>query len=211
MVAVFVDTLAQAPVVVQCLPNSGQDPLWARLLIASLPSVFALVLAWLVFTWNQNKDDRRWVVENKKTEWQVLLELGSKIEQFMPSVAVGSELTSTVHDPKFRDHLREMTQATLKCVFISPEKAEKIYNSLLKVQLVNEESKGHIENYGSNANLADSLGKPRPLQAAKNVQAELITLWREIRTYAAEDLKENPGVNWKSLIKFKKHLNAKPE
>jgi hypothetical protein len=186
-------------------PSQGQDPLWARLFLSALPSIFAILLAWMVFSWNRQKDDRRWELENKKAEWQALLELASSVEKFMPSVAVGSELTQTVHDPKFREHLREMTQATLKCVFISPEKAEKIYNALLKVQVVNEESKGHIEDYGSNAHLANSLGKPRPLEAARNVQVELVTLWREIRLYASEDLAEGHiGVSWKSSMKWGK-------
>ena len=85
----------------------------------------------------------------KKTEWQSLLELASKVEQFTPSVGAGRELIGTIHDPIFRQHLREMTQAGLKCVFISETKAQKIYDRILKVQLVNEESKGHIEDYGS--------------------------------------------------------------
>jgi hypothetical protein len=201
MVAVFVGQMAQAPVQIQCVQAVGQDPLWARLFVAAIPSIFALGIAWLVFRWNRKREHKQWVLDNKKIEWRALLELASKVEQFMPSVAIGGELTKTVHDPSFREHLREMTQTVLKCVFISKIKAEKIYNSLINVQLVNEQSKGHIEDHNSNAYLAQALGKPRPLEAAQNVQSELIVLWREIRQFASEDMDlEHQKQWWKSLV-----------
>jgi len=106
--------------------ETGQDPLGTRLFIAAIPSIFALTIAWLVFGWNRRKDHKQWVLENKKAEWKILLELASKVEQFTPSVAVGGELIGMMHDPSFRQHLREMTQTVLKCVFISETKAEKI-------------------------------------------------------------------------------------
>jgi hypothetical protein len=211
MVALFVDQLAQSPVVVQCAPNAGQDPLLARLFIATLPSVFALVVAWMVFRWNRKNDDRRWVIENKETEWRALLELASKVEQFTPSVVVGSELIGIVHDPAFSQHLREMTQTVLKCVFISESKAQKIYDDLVKAQIVNEESKGHIEDFNSNANLSQALGRPRPLQAAQNVQSELISLCRVIRKLAAEDLDPEHHESWWKLLVCWRKRNRKVE
>lgn len=203
--AVFVDQMAQTPISSPCMPSELQDPLSARLFLAALPSVFALVVAWMVFRWNRKNDDRRWVLENRKAEWKELLAFASKVEHFMPSVAIGSELINTVHDPLFRQHLRDMTQAVLKSEFISASKAERIYSSLLKIQIVNEESKGHIEDHTSNAALASQLGKPRPLEAAKNVQNELISLWREIRGFAAEDLDPAHSQGWwKLLVSWRK-------
>ena len=166
----------------------GQDPLWARLLVAALPSVFALILAWLVFHLNRKNDHRRWVLENKKAEWQELLTLASKIEVFMPSVAIGVELISAVHDPIFNQHVRDMTRATLKCVFISQSKTQKIYQMFDNIQIKNEQAKAHIEDHRSDANLAHTLGKPRPLQAAKQIQSELGSLRREVRRFASDDL-----------------------
>jgi len=139
-------------------------------------------------------------LDQKKSEWKELLDLASKVEQFMPSVAVGGELIKTVHDPLFRDYLRDMTQTILKCIFISEFKREKIYNSLLNVQLVNEQSKGHIEDHNSNAHLAQALGKPRPLEAAQNVQSELIALRREIRLFASEDMDIVHQRQWWKLL-----------
>ncbi len=93
-----------------------------------------------------------------------------------------------------------MTQTVLKCVFISEIKAQKIYDDLVKVQIVNEESKGHIEDFNSNANLSQALGKPRPLQAARNVQSELVSIWREIRKLAAEDLDLEHQKQWRKFL-----------
>jgi hypothetical protein len=210
--AFFVDQLAQAPVQIQCVQQSTPSPewrwwmgalaLWVGPILSTAGSIY---VAWRVFRWQSTKDKSQWLLENKKTEWRALLELASKVEHFMPSVGEGGESISAVHDPSFRQHLRDMTETVLKCVFISRAKAEKIYNILLNVQLINEESKGHIEDHSSNAAMAAQLGKPRPLQAAQNVRSELISLWREIRNLAAEDL--NPEYSerwWKSLVIWRK-------
>lgn len=188
MAAFFVDSIAQAPVVVQCAPTGKQDPLWARLLLAAIPSIFALGIAWFVFRWNAEKDRVQWVLDNKKAEWQELLGLASAIEQFMPSVSIGSELTATVHDPEFRQHLRNFARAVLRCTFISGVDAQKIYDALLKVQLANEEAKGHIEDFSLDPHGANARGIPRPVPAARQVQSELVALWRDIRRLAVEDL-----------------------
>jgi hypothetical protein len=198
MAALFVDQVTQAPVVVQCQPNTGNDPLWARLTVASLPSIFALGIAWAAFRWNRKNDLRRWALENKKAEWQKLLALDSGIEHFMPSVAIGGDLIKAVHDPSFNEHLHNMTRAALKCVFIPEERAEAIYQRVVNIQLINEESKGHIEDHSSNSMLAQQLGKPRPLEAAKNVQRELASLWREIRRYASADLDLEHQREWRT-------------
>ena len=105
----------------------------------------------------------------------------------MPSVAPGGETINAVHDPAFDQHLRSITRASLECVFIPKAYAAAIYESLVKIRMLNEQSKGHIEDYGMNAYEAEKLGKPRPLIAAKNVQSELASLWREIRQFASED------------------------
>jgi hypothetical protein len=84
----------------------------------------------------------------------------------------------------------------LKCTFIPEKSRGTIYESILKVQLTNEEAKGHIEDHTSNAHLAAELGKPRPLGAAQAVQSELVSLWREVRRFAAEDLDVEHQKRW---------------
>ncbi len=84
MVAFFKDQFAQAPVQIQRVSNIGQDPLWARLLFAAIPSVFALGIAWMAVRWNGTKENKQWernrqaaheqwIRDQKKAEWDQLL------------------------------------------------------------------------------------------------------------------------------------------
>jgi hypothetical protein len=198
LVAVLVDQLAQAHVVVQCA-QAAPEPRWKwleQLLISVIPVAGGVGIAIWSVRATSKRDHARWVLENKKTEWQELLILASAIEQFMPSVAIGGELISAVHDPSFSQHLREMSRAALKCVFISEAKAKHIYEASVRIRMTNETAKGHIEDHNSNAILADKLGTPRPLQAAKLVQSELGSLWRDVRRFASEDLELKPDKSW---------------
>lgn len=85
MIAVFADTVAQAPVVVQCSPNPAQDPVSVRLVLASIPSVFALGIAWMAFRWNRRNESDRWVLDQRKLEWRNLLDSLNSIEEAIPS------------------------------------------------------------------------------------------------------------------------------
>jgi hypothetical protein len=205
LAVLFVNEVSPAPVVVQCTTSAGQDPLWARLLVISIPSILALGIAWMAFRWNSQKDQQRWTLDNKKAEWQNLLKFASAIEQFMPSVAIGGELISAVNDPSFNQHLREMTRAVLSCVFISETRMNGIYQRLCDIQITNDKSKGYIEAHNQNAHVAHSQGIPGKLDAAKNVQSELGALWREIRRFATEDMeldRRRPwSKSWADLLK----------
>jgi len=77
MVAFFVDQVQQAKCIVQCVQAATQDPLLARLLIAALPSVLALGVAWFAFWLNRRWDHNRWLLDQKKAEWRELLDVAS--------------------------------------------------------------------------------------------------------------------------------------
>jgi hypothetical protein len=85
MVALSVNTVSQAPVVVQCSPNPAQDPVSVRLLLASIPSAFALGIAWMAFQWNRQNESDRWVRDQRRLEWRNLLDSLTSIEQAIPS------------------------------------------------------------------------------------------------------------------------------
>lgn len=173
--------------------NSAMDPMWARLTVAALPSIFALGIAWIAFRWNRNNEHRRWVLDHRTTEWKKLLELASDVERFMPSVEIGRVITDAVYDAEFSQHLHTFTRETLNCVFIAPKSAEEIYERLVKVQVLNDQVKGEIELYKSNPLAAAERGAPTPLGSAKKVQFELASLWRDIRAFAAKDLEAQRG------------------
>jgi hypothetical protein len=85
MLRFFVDQATQAPVVVQCSPNNGQDPLWARLLFAAIPSIFALGIAWMAFHWTKQKERDQWIRDQRKAEWRNLLDALTSIQEALPS------------------------------------------------------------------------------------------------------------------------------
>ena len=78
MIAVFVDQMQQAPVVVQCPSALNPDPIFARFIFAFVPSIFALAIAWLVFVWNGGREQKQWVRDQKKAEWRGLLDFTSE-------------------------------------------------------------------------------------------------------------------------------------
>lgn len=146
-----------------------QDPLWSRLLIAALPSVLALGIAWIAFLWNRNSDHDKWVLDNKKAEWQTLISHAANIERLMPSVAIGKVPIAAVHGSELDVFLHDAIHTVLKCIFIPEEYAVSLYEDLLRIQLAVENAKREIETYNVSPMIAHEQGKPRPLQSAQNV------------------------------------------
>jgi hypothetical protein len=85
IIAVLVDTVAQAPVVVQCSPIPAQDAVSVRLALASIPSAFALGIAWMAFQWNRQNERDRWLRDQRKLEWRNLLDSLTSIEEAIPA------------------------------------------------------------------------------------------------------------------------------
>jgi hypothetical protein len=101
MVAVFVDQLAFEPVAFQCAPNSGQDPLWARLFFEAIPSIFALGIAALVFYWNGRREHKQWLLDQKKPEWDEIHGLVSDVWSILHPIFKKDELDLVTNDTLF--------------------------------------------------------------------------------------------------------------
>jgi hypothetical protein len=82
--AVFVDRLVQGPIVVQCAQSACPDPPLARLLLAAIPSIFALGIAWMAFHWNRQKERDQWVRDQRRMEWRNLLDSLTSIQEAIP-------------------------------------------------------------------------------------------------------------------------------
>jgi len=78
--------------------QAGQDPLWARLAFAAIPSVFALGIAWLVFRLHRGWDRKRWVLDQKKAEWKEILVKVAAIEETIPCITAGSPDYESLND-----------------------------------------------------------------------------------------------------------------
>jgi hypothetical protein len=130
MAALFVDQLTQVPVVVQCAQTPGQDPLWARLLFAAIPSILALGIAWLVFRWNGRTDHKRWILDQKKAEWKDLLHETAELGQAMPAILLVAVKRFYLAADELVPGTHKLLDARASCLFISeflsrPENLEK--------------------------------------------------------------------------------------
>jgi hypothetical protein len=95
MMAVFVDQMAQAPVVVNCA-QVVPEPQWKWWVSALAPWVGPLLsgmvsiyVAWRVFGWQNKKDRKQWILDQKKAEWKELISEIAKIEVQIPVVITG--------------------------------------------------------------------------------------------------------------------------
>lgn len=192
--------------IVQCIqaaPGSWWNVLLQflpQLIVSVIPVAGGVGIALWSFRATSKKEHERWILENIKTEWKELLTLTSAIELFLPTVATRDELISAVLDPSFTQHLRNMTQAALHCVFISEAKAKKIYRVMDKIQMNNEKAKKYIEAHRSNVSLAHQHGILEPWEATRQIQIEWSSLWREIRRFVAEDLELEPHKSWRETL-----------
>ena len=205
LVALLLDEGSKSQVVVQC-SQSMSDPWWkwlvqflCQLLLSIIPVAGGVWIALWSFQNNSKKENERWardvekehsqwLRDHRKVEWQKLLALASRIEEFMPSVGAGGETIKAVHDPDFNQHLRDATRASMECVFISRSKADAIYTRLVEIRELNEDSKGNIEDFHENPRQHSYLHKPSPLEAAQSVRSELASFWMYARKLAGEDL-----------------------
>jgi hypothetical protein len=83
LVALFVDTVQQAPIVVQCA-QAVPEPLWKSLLQIGqiiVPVVGGVLIAWMAFRWNSRKEHERWILDQKKAEWSSLLRSVANVYQ----------------------------------------------------------------------------------------------------------------------------------
>jgi hypothetical protein len=195
MFASFVGTVGQVPVSAGC-PQAAPEPEWRFWISALAPWIGPLIsgmvsiyVAWKVFRWQGNKDHRQWILENKKSEWQELITLAAEIERHMPSVGIGGELIDAVKGSSLDRHLRQMTQATLRCVFAASVLGEQgIYVKLVKLRQAKEKAHIDIIAYEQSPALAFQQGLPSALEIATEFQAKFASIWHDVHTLAIKDL-----------------------
>jgi len=193
--AFFIQQSPQPQCVIQCL-QSVAEPQWKWWFGALAPwvgpllsCVVSIYVAWKVFRWQGNKDHQQWILENKKREWQELITLAAEIEQHMPSVGIGKELIDAVKGTALDQHLRLMTQATLRCVFCASVLGEQgIYVKLVDLRQAKEKAHIDIIAYEESLALAFQQGRPSAVEIAREFQSKFASIWRDIHTFATRDL-----------------------
>jgi hypothetical protein len=178
MMAFFVDAGQQAQCAVQCVPIAGQDPLWARLLFAAIPSIFALGIAALVFYWSGRRERKQWIRDQKKAEWSRLLEgfaniyrivhLGKTMNreiaeglknELKPAIrALSVALANCISLEEFRPNSQKGKKVTefIKSANITSDRISmwlELFDSTIEKEILSEEDRqGLLENVDSIAN-----------------------------------------------------------
>jgi hypothetical protein len=193
--AIYLDTIPQVPAIVPCLQNTP-EPEWRFWVGAIAPWVgpilsgfVSIYVAWKVFRWQGRKDHQQWVLENKKREWQELISLAAEIEKHMPSVGIGNESIAAVKGSSLDQHLRNMTEATLRCIFIaSAADRQRIYDQLVQVQVAKDQAHTNMVAYEQSPSLATQQGRPRPLEIALEFRSKFAGVWNDVHAMATKDL-----------------------
>jgi len=73
--AIFVDQAQQPQCVFQCAQSASES--WVKWLLPTGQTIFpvagGVLIAWIAFRWNKNKEHEQWVRDQKKAEWRELL------------------------------------------------------------------------------------------------------------------------------------------
>jgi hypothetical protein len=87
MAAILVDTVSQAPVVVQC-PQPSPEPWWKWLLqfiLSVIPVAGGVGIAVWTLRATSRRDHKRWVLDQKKSEWRELFIAFTEVKkEFLP-------------------------------------------------------------------------------------------------------------------------------
>jgi len=139
----LVDQAEQLPCVIQCIPSADPDSLLVRLLFAAIPSIFALGIAWLVFVWNGGREDKRWLLDQKKAEWKELIEHVTEIRRAFPS-GPNKFKSIDIMMEEFQPAIRELKKCRSRCLFIADVLNIKKNNEAY-LEFVNQLDKGERE------------------------------------------------------------------
>jgi hypothetical protein len=201
MVAVFVDQVTQAPVVIQCAPSSGQDPLWARLFFAAIPSIFALGITWVAFRLNTGKEEtqwkrnqqeshEQWLRDHKMAEWSELLNSLSKIKgSYFPIFKSEADVEKFLNE--YVQIIDNLDAASISFLFI----AQTLIESGFHEDLGHFMNTANISRKELQRELLEWAGgqNSKPIDAIEKIYLEMTdefyTLVRETRMCAERDLR----------------------
>jgi hypothetical protein len=107
----------------------------------------------------------------------------------MPSVGIVGELIDAVKGSALDQHLRLMTQATLRCVFAASVLSEQgIYNKLVELRQAKEKARVDIIAYEQSPTLAFQQGRPSKLEIAQEFRSKFASIWHDVHILATKDL-----------------------
>jgi hypothetical protein len=193
MIALFVDQVAQTPVVAQCA-QTLPEPQWkwwlkllAEILGPLLSTAGSIYVAWKVFHWQGKKDRKQWVRDQKIEEWKRVIPLVAEYEQLMP---LGEPGSSTVDAVRYKvlplcDRIAHVLSGAL---FIAPMlSAHQIRSGLTDIIRQTNAAIGRIENFPQSSP-TDKIMLGTPLDNARKIRNRLQELHTKLVSVAQADL-----------------------
>jgi hypothetical protein len=119
--AFFVDQLAQAPVQIQCVQQSAPES-WLKQWIPTAVSLLSIGIGVWIARWSfrasSERDRERWVLDQKKTEWSLLLRSVASVYQITDLLNGWNRKIADRIVSELEPALKEVSIARANCVFL---------------------------------------------------------------------------------------------
>jgi hypothetical protein len=120
MVAVLVDQVAQAPIVVECA-QAASDPWWKwplQFALSVVPVAGGVLVAWMAFRWTSSKERSQWVRDQKKSDWRELLRKSAEVQHVLRVVNTPNKERIEKIVEQLKPAVHELSVSGASCVFL---------------------------------------------------------------------------------------------
>jgi hypothetical protein len=120
--AFFVDQVQQAPVQVQCIQQAAPES-WAKWLLqfalSAVPVAGGVGIALWSFHATSKKDHERWILDQKKAEWQELLRSAARMRRVVSLGIESPQTRAQLIHAGLKPAVQELEVSAANCVFLS--------------------------------------------------------------------------------------------
>jgi hypothetical protein len=196
MAALFIDQVAQLPVVIQCAPTTP-EPWWKwlaqtlfQLILSVIPVAGGVWIALWSFRAAGRKDSEHWVRDQKMAEWKGLIQTVAEFERIMPLGEVGSATVDGVR-LKVLPLCDRISHLVSQVLFVAPLlSAHGIQSELYQIIRDTDSAIGRIEIFPQSS-LADKMTLGTPVGNAMEIRGRLQELHAKLVSLAQTDLSLN--------------------
>ena len=190
---VFMDQMAQLPVVVQCAPTAP-EPWWRwlaqtliQLLLSVIPVAGGVWIALWSFRAADKKDHEHWARDQKMAEWKDLIQAAAEFERIMPPGEVGSATVDGVR-LKVLPLCDRISHLVSQVLFVAPIlSAHGIQSEVYQIMRDTDSAIGRIEIFPQSSQ-ADKMKLGTPVGNAMGIRERLQGLHAKLLSLAQADL-----------------------
>ncbi|MGD0292290.1 MAG: hypothetical protein ABSB30_00380 [Terracidiphilus sp.] len=193
MTALFVDQLAQVPVMVQCAPMVP-EPWWKwlvqslfQLLLSVIPVAGGVWIALWSFQKSSRKEHEKWVRDQKVPEWKCLIRRVAEFERIMP---LGEPGLATVEAVRYKvlPLCDRVSHFVSQALFIAPILlAQEIQSEVRTIMIETDKAIGRIEIFDQSS-LADKDRLGTPVTNAMEIRGRIQRLHAKLVSLAEADM-----------------------